>query len=337
MSNPSEASALVVASLYNRLQTITEALEQAGWTISAFQQPQEALEALRTEPFSAVFCDEYLRGASPAGFLAWSRRLVPDVPFHLFCVDENPKGFSGGTRPDSLLLFPPVVGAVPRPISDRTPKPVRESARDLPLEGNTSLTPLSDLIEMMGVAAQSATITLEGGQSGSLYIADGTLVHVVGDRGRSQGIRALAELLELPSVDFEVGPYSAPNRKTIHLPTTSAVTEAARLNDERARDARLVSAVREACPLCDSVAIGYTLSQAPHYQVGDGGEVFAVAKGIIEQNRDLLGRISHLSVENDRCGYALVIFGEGNLLAGRVPKGKSLVLLAALARAVREH
>lgn len=336
MSVPSSpATALVVASLYNRMQTITAALEDVGWTIKAYQQVGEALEALRSESFEAVFCDEYLRGASPTGFLAWSRRLVPDTPFHLFCVDEKPKNFGGRNRPDSLLAFPPVAATVPLPERKHDPKPVRESARDLPLQGNTSITPLGDLLEMMGVASQSATITLEGGRSGSIHIEQGTLMHAVHHHSGNQGIRALSELLELSSVDFEVRPFSPPRRKTIHLPTTSAITEAARLHDERRRDQTLVQSVQQGCPSCDSVAIGYPLAQTPSFAVGDGDEVFAVAKGLLEQNRELLGRITHLSLENDRHGYALLVFGEGNLLAGRVPPGKSLVLLAAMAKAVR--
>jgi hypothetical protein len=283
MNSPSSrATALVVASLNNRLQAITEVLENVGWTIRPFQQVGEALEALRNDTFEAVFCDEYLRGASSTGFLAWSRRLVPDVPFHLFCVDDGPKVFTGRNRPDSLLIFPPITADVPLPNVMHSHKPVRESARDL-----------------------------------------------------NQGIRALAELLVLPSTDFEVRPFTLPRRKTIHLPTTSAVTEAARLNDERSRDEVLVRSVQEACPSCDSIVIGYSLSQAPSFATGERSEVFTIAKGLLEQNRDLLGKITHLSVENDGHGYALLVFGEGNLLAGRVPQGKSLVLLAAMAKAVR--
>ena len=336
MNSPgSSATALVVASLNNRLQAITEVLEDVGWTIRPFQQVGEALDALRNDTFEAVFCDEYLRGASSTGFLAWSRRLVPDVPFHLFCVDDGPKVFTGKNRPDSLLIFPPISADVPLPKVMHDHKPVRESARDLALEGNTSITPLSDLIEMMGVASQSANITLEGGHIGTIHLEKGTLVHAINKQSGNQGIRALSELLVVPSTDFEVRPYTLPRRKTIHLPTTSAVTEAARLNDERSRDEVLVQSVQQACPTCDSIAIGYSLSQAPSFATGESAEVFTIAKGLLEQNRDLLGKITHLSVENDRYGYALIVFGEGNLLAGRVPQGKSLVLLAAMAKAVR--
>jgi CheY-like chemotaxis protein len=335
MDSPNGASALVVASLYNRLHAITEVLEDVGWTTTAVQHPREALDALRSDTYEAIFCDEYLRGASPGGFLAWSRRLVPEVPFHLFCVDEEPKILHGANQPDSLLMYPPVAGAVPQPEVLRSHKPIRESARDLPLEGNTSLTPLSDLIEMMGVSSQSATITLEAGKAGSLYIEEGTLVHVVNNGTRSQGVRALAELLQIDDIDFEVRPFSAPRRKTIHLPTTSAVTEAARLNDEQSRDEQLVDTIREACPSCDTLVIGYPLAQAPSFGMGESDELFVIAKGLIEQNRDLLGRVTHVSIENDRHGYAMMLFGEGNLIAGRVPQGKSLVLLAALARAVK--
>jgi hypothetical protein len=337
MDSPTAATALVVASLYNRLQAITETLESAGWTISAFQQPREALEALRNQTFEAIFCDEYLRSASPAGFLAWSRRLVPDTPFHLFCVDEAPKRFSGNNQPDSLLAFPPVAGAVPHPESAHVHRPIRESARDLPLQGNTSLTPLSNLIEMMGVASQSADVTLDGGRIGTIHIEEGTLVHVANPATHSQGLRALAEMLELPPCDFEVRPYSAPQRRTIHLPTPSAIVEAARLNDQRSRDEQLIATVQRACPSCDSLVIGYPLSRSPTSGIGECDEVFAIAKRLLEQNRELLGRITHLSIENERYGYALILFGEGNLIAGRVPQGKSLVLLAAMAKAIRGH
>ena len=50
--------ALLIATLYNRLTVLQEALESVGWNVQACQKPSEALQRLRTEAISAVFCDE---------------------------------------------------------------------------------------------------------------------------------------------------------------------------------------------------------------------------------------------------------------------------------------
>ena len=73
--------ALVIATIYNRLKTLEKSLAEVGWQVNSFQNPREALESLREVHYSAVFCDELVRGASVGGFLAWTRRLSPDLPF----------------------------------------------------------------------------------------------------------------------------------------------------------------------------------------------------------------------------------------------------------------
>ncbi len=335
MSQSANAVALVLASLYNRLATITEALEGAGWQVRAFQNPREALEVLRQGGIEAVFCDEYLRGASPSGFLAWTRRLAPKMPFYLFTIDEQPQRITGSHQPDSLLSFPPSHNTVPLPAKLTSLGDVRMNAKELPLEGNTGLVPLADLIEMMGISNQSSIIAIEAGRLGLLYLDEGALVHAISHRSRAQGVRALAEMLRLGTVEFEVRDFDTPLRKTIHLPTATAITEATRLIDEKARDQDLVELVRSGCESADTVVIGYPLAQAPSFGMGDTAEVFEIAKGLLEKNRAQLRKITHLSIETKNHSYALALFGEGNLVAGRAARGKSLLLMAAIVKAVK--
>lgn len=359
-----EARALILASLYNRLGSIEAALQRRGWDTDACQEPRSALEKLRSGGYAAVFCDEFLKGASPSGFLAWSRRLAPRRPFYLFCMDAAKVTFAGRYRPDRLLAFPPDPASLPAP-SHLSDPGIDSHGGQVPLEGNTALVPLTDLIEMLGLAGQSAVIALDGGQRGTLHLQRGALVSAVSHpvpaapallwqdaaadgsapppdpapasgSGSTVGVRALAELVTDEGVDYQVLPFEPPPRKTIHLPTATAVTEAMRLVDEQARDRDLLDRVRRAFPAVEAAAVGYVLAQAPNLAFGPGSdELFALATGLLERNRDALGKLTHLSLEADLGAVALLRYGESNLLIARAPRGKSMVLLGTLVKLMR--
>lgn len=329
-------NALLIATLFNRLTVLKEAIESVGWHVVACQNPTDALHRLRTEAISAVFCDEYLRGSSPGGFLAWSRRVDPERPFYLFSVQPDGGAFNaaGNAFPDEILPFPPQPASLPRPPTTAEQRPAPATHTSMPLQGDVALLPLASLLDMMGIAQQSGLVVLEGSANGQVVIEKGILQHIETDTGQ-QGVRALAELIHAESGSFRVEPYQAPKRRTLMLPAATALTEAAKLIDELERDRKLVALVRRAAPGAHSVVTGYPLSQSPSFGDGDATKAFGLACRLFEANRAVLSQVSHLCVEGDRSAVALVIYGEGNLLAATGGAGQSLKLLAALAQAVR--
>jgi hypothetical protein len=71
------------------------------------------------------------------------------------------------------------------------------------LEGSLDIFPLRELIDMAVYSSVTGVINVYShGVQGHLYFRDGTLYHAV--RGRTQGIDALAELLEFSSGTFTV-------------------------------------------------------------------------------------------------------------------------------------
>ncbi len=325
------APALLFATLYNRLGTIQEALEGAGWEVLACQKPDEALEHLQHTPIAAVFCDEYLRGASPAGFLAWSRRVAPELPFYLFAMNADSARITGPHAADEVLPFPPRAGTLPRPGAAAGTKAVDAG---VPLQGRRDLLPLTSLLDMMGIARQSGVIHLEGERAGIVALDHGVLQHVETDTGHT-GIRALAELIAVEDGSFRVDPYRPPKRRTLATPVATALTEATKLLDEVARDRVLLDAVLRTFPDVRGVATGYPLGQAAGVGRGDAATAFELARRLLEANRGVLGKITHLCAESEDGAVAVVAYGEGNLLAATAAPGKSLRLLAALAQAVR--
>ncbi len=326
------ANALLLATLYNRMSTLQEALETAGWNVLAYDDPRQALERLQGEALEAVFCDEYLRGASPAGLLAWSRRVAPGVPFYLFAMNEGSVRFSGAQGPDRVLRFPPRPADVPRP--QQAPRAPALGDAEVPLQGDLALLPLESLLDMMGIARQSAVIVLDAEPGGHVVLENGVLRHVESTGGQL-GVRALAELLRVQGGSFRVEPYSAPKRKTLNIPAATGLTEAAKLLDEIERDRGLVDAAHEACPSAHGIASGYPLSPTPSYGVGDMTQAFTAGRRLLEATRGAVSKLSHLCVEGEDGSVAVVVYGDGNLLAAHGPTGQSLRLLAGLSRAVR--
>lgn len=325
------APALLFATLYSRLSTIQDALEGAGWEVLACQRPNEALEHLQHTPIAAVFCDEYLRGASPAGFLAWSRRVAPEVPFYLFAMQADTAGIAGPHAADEVLPFPPRAPTLPLPGGGAGTK--AEDA-GVPLQGGRELLPLTSLLDMMGIARQSGVIHLDGAHTGIVVLERGVLQHVETASGHT-GIRALAELIAEEDGSFRVDPYRPPKRRTLAIPVATALTEATKLLDEVGRDRGLLDAVLRAFPEVRGAATGYPLGQAPGVGHGDAATAFELARRLLEANRAVLGKVTHLCAESEEGSVAVVAYGEGNLLAATAAPGKSLRLLAALAQAVR--
>ena len=340
---PSTASrALVVATLKPRLAAIVAAAERAGWICDAHADPTSALAALREGGHGLLVVDAYLRGASPAGFTAWSRRLDPARPVVVVRAGDTghlvDAARSSGAAADVVLDFPPDATLLPSAAgAPAVAPPPSAAAKELPLEGSTSVVPLPDLIEMLALGGERSLVELHGGVRGRVWIEGGALVHAEAtvDHVPHTGVRALATLLAAPSAVFEVRTPAAPPRRTVHVSTPAALTEAARLVDEGRRAEEVLRRIVADVPDVLGAAIGYPLNEAPATTHGDGAHAFGVAKELLELARGQVGTASHLAVEGERYAFAILRYGEGNVVAAHAPRGRSLVLLAALTKAVR--
>ena len=346
--------ALVIATIYNRLKTIQGALSEVGWQVTSFQDPREALASLRGVHYSAVFCDELVRGASVGGFLAWTRRVSPDLPFYIIGDTQADRGHRHA-EPTGTLPFPPPPGSLPRPKN-----PTEHETLDLPraagakagpgargeapLSGNTSLVPLAGLLEMMGLAGQNGLLEFgPAGREGLLYLENGKILHAeipvdgaasyLGVNGGSsggglRGLGALAHILLLSESDFRVLPYRAPVRPAVNLPVSNALTEAARLSDERRRYEGLLGTLKEACPALTGAAVGYLLSAGPSATCGEAEGLFGTAKDLLAGRT--LGKVNALYLALEREALALRTFGDDNVIVARAPVNARRALFNAL-------
>jgi hypothetical protein len=316
------------------LAEIERVLSSAGWHVLAFHDAHKALEQLKSGGYQAIFCDHELRGASVQGFLAWQRRLAPSVLFYLIGADVPPRGANV-----KLLPFP--LPLTQTPVPPDTPMPQAPALREIPLAGDTALIPLADLLSMMGVAAQSATVELgASGEVGAVGLERGTLTHA--ETGQQQGLKALAALLVAEPCLFRVLPPRTSARLTVNLPVAAALTEAARLADEQRRYRDLITAVVAACPALQQASAGYLLGASELYSVtneaGPGaGPLFGLAKRLIEAQREILGgRPLELYLLVEEYALALCLFGDDNLLVAKAPAAHAEALYRAVQHAVRQ-
>lgn len=326
-------TALLLSGMQSRQTIIQDALEIAGWHVHGFVHPKEALEALKTTAFEAVFCDEQLRGASSAGMLVWVRRLLPDIPFYVLSNHYDPDRYRLSGEPTAALHFPPVLGQLPTPRGEDGKKTLQDIS--VPLAGNTAHVPLADLIEMLSLGKEQATIELGAGE-GLITLNGSKLEHAVClDKAQPlTGLPALAQLIELKDVDFRVNAYQVPKRPTVNLTTVTAMTEAARLADERRQFGRLVGEVQKRCSVAEEIAVGY-LSEI-HPAQGWGAEperLFRTAQTLLEFNRNALkNKVTDMFVEAEDLAYVVTTFGgESVIIASCPPKAKG-----QLYRAVHE-
>lgn len=328
--------ALVICTSPDRLKRIREELAGVGWRVEAGQNSQENLELLRSQPVSAVFCDHPLRGASPAGFLAWTRRERPQAQFHMF---SDPSEWRGQLRPDAFLSWPPLRAELPVAPGTIVPTEADLDTSDIPLSGTTGLMSLEQLLEMLHVSGKDAVVRLNGGR-GHVYLQDGVVQHASFQRSGSMnvGIAALSELMALPDTDFVVEPYEAARRNTINLSVTGAVSEAARLADERRRDQTLVDRLLALQPRLSAVAVGYPHAQQPDAGHGDAPRLFAMAISLLSSNRAAMGRMPQsLSLSSQRFSIAIHAFSETRFVAVAAETRVGAALLRLVEKAVAEQ
>lgn len=337
--------ALVIATIYSRLTSIQEALGERGWQVHAFQNPKEALDNLQSNRYHAVFCDINLRGASAAGFLAWTRRLSNDVPFYLIGQLEDSRVTRDQEGVTGFLTFPLKPAELPLPTGLTSSGPLvaqeKKEVTQTPLSGNTSLIAISDLLDMMGIANQSGIIELgKDGQEGRIHVRDGILLHAetVSKHQQANGLPALATLMLLEESDFRVFPYAPPERPTVNLPAATAMTEAARLADETRRYQQLISDVKAHCPAVYDAATGYLLADKPNQGQGNAVELFQLARDLLERNRHgLNAKPSELLVVYGQNAVMLQRFGDDNVLVARAPAARRARLYQAVRLALQNQ
>lgn len=329
---------LLIGGSPSRLETLKKALTEVGWKIVASQNPKEAIEALKTNSFAAVFCDEEMKGGSVPGFLSFTRRLKPDMAFYVFgSVDDKVRlAYKMSGEPTAFLPYPPLPIHLPAPKGTPSIEEKVAGAKT-PLSGNTSLVALSTVLEMMGMAGQTGTVELAFGKQGLIYVDKGLILHAVmfKDGQTIQGLPALSRLLNLENTEFRLAPYDAPKRPSINLPASSALTEAARIADELDRFQIFIDKTRKACPSIMGVAIGYPLNATPVAGFGDAPALFQKAKTIIEKNRDTVGKLSQFFSLSEQGAFAFVTFGEGgNIIVASAPTNAKDALYKAVKDAV---
>jgi len=331
--DPTIATALLIATNRGRLAEIERVLSSAGWHVVAFHDAHKALEQLKSGGYRAIFCDYELRGASAQGFLAWQRRLAPAAPFYLIGADMPPRGAKV-----ELLPFP--LPLTQTPVPPDTPMPQAPVQREIPLAGDTALIPLSDLLAMIGLAGQSATVEFgASGEVGTVGLERGTLTHA--ETAQQHGLKALAALLVAGPCLFRVLPPRPSVRATVNLPVAAALTEAARLADEQRRYRGLIEAVAAACPSLLEASAGYLLGASELYNVTNeaglgASPLFGLAKRLIEAQRQALGsRPLELYLLVEDYALALCLFGDDNLLVAKAPAAHAEALYRAVQHAVR--
>ena len=324
--------ALLVGGVQKRLSILKGALQEAGWKVHTSLDPKRALAYLKAGTYAAVFCDEELKGASPAGLLVWSRRLKPDVPFYLFAENLDLDKFKLSGPPTSVLAYPPVAALLPA--ASGTPHPEERLANTkTPLSGNTATVAITDVIEMLAMTKQNATIEFDFGKTGALHLKNGMLEHATCYKGLNptQGLKAVAFLVTMKDSEFRVTELAEFKRPTVRLPASTALTEAARIADEEKRLAGFVANIRKACPELSAAAIGYAHSTHANQGFGDADELFKTSKAILEGSRDALSsKVNSVFVNNEDTSYAVVSFNEGNLICACAPVRAKAALTKAV-------
>ena len=256
--------------------------------------------------------------------------MVPGLPVYVFSNVNDAHRFRLSGDPTALLHFPPVAGQLPTP--QGTSSQLASGTVEAPLAGNTALLALPDLVEMMGLSGQQGVIELELGKQGFIVVNKTKLEHAVSfvDGATKNGLQALAQLISLENTDFRVMDYVAPARPSINLPTSSAMTEAARLADEGSRFGTMLAELRRLCPAVSSVAVGYLTATSSSRGLGDTERLFALAKNLLACNRTALGdKLREISLETDTDSFVLVTFGSSTLLIAQVPvKSKTHLYLS---------
>ena len=328
---------LLIGGVQGRLSTLEKSLLEAGWKIDSYLKPIDAIKRIRSRDYGAIFCDERLKGATAAGLLVGIKRLNDKLPFYIFSESMDPSRFSSSGKPTALLRYPPVLAQIPLP---KGTQEINMAAKETPLKGNTSLVSIIDIIEMMGYTKQNAIIEFDFGKKGQIFLNGGKIEHAVfliDEKAAEFGLNALGELLAIKDCEFRVIDYTKPNRLTVNMPNSTAMTEASRRSDEAQRYKDFVARVRELCPQAIDISVGYLLSDKPYTGFGNSTELFDLAKIIIKANRDAIKlRIDNLFLTTEKLTFSIKSFKEDTIIIASAPANLNDELGQAVRKAYGE-
>lgn len=311
---------LLIGGVQSRLSTLENSLEKVGWKVDSYLKPIDAIKRIRAKDYGAIFCDERLKGATAAGLLVGVKRLNDKLPFYLFSESMDSARFNSSGKPTALLRFPPILAEIPLP---KGTQEINTEQKQAPLKGNTSQVSVIDIIEMMGYTKQNAIIEFNFGKTGQIYLNNGKIEHAifsVEKQAAEYGLNALGELLAIQDCEFRVVDYTKPNRLTVNMANSTAMTEASRRSDEAQRYKDFVSQVIALCPQVIDISVGYLLSDKPYTGHGNSTELFDLAKIIIKANRDAIKlRIDNLFLTTEKLTYSIKSFKEDTIIIASAP------------------
>lgn len=294
-------------------------LKSLDWTLTVAVQPELILKALK-EDYEAIFCDEYLRGATVIGIQKVIAHHSPTVPFYLFRDSNSDKAPRLFKEPTAILPFPPTLNRLPKAQGFAADPTAKKTF--VPFEGNTSMIALIDVLQSMGLDKRSAFIQLDRGKVGLIYVNNGLIEDALyfHEEGNLRGLKALGRLIQLSDLAYRVMLYSVPSQLSVKLPIDTALTEASRLADEEQRYQRIISEMRSVCPTITAIAIGYAMATNPSQGFGDAKTLFGLAKSLLEKSRETVrGRLNEFFLTTDTSAYCLTHLDEGNLLIASAP------------------
>lgn len=326
-------TALLIGSDTNRLKTIFAALSALGWQLKVITQPQTIMQVVDQAEYKIFFCDEALKGASISGLCAIISRKVPEADIYVFRSSD--KALRTPKPIKEELSFPPANAFLPKPkilIANNTTTPDTKKTF-VPLEGNSSVLNLVDIITAMCMDKRNAVIDFDRGKTGLIYINAGLIEHAIFfENGVSlKGLKALGKLTNIEEKPFRVLNYQPAGSNSINLPADTALTEAARISDEEKKYQDLLLSLRQACPSITDIAIGYPMSSKPIHGYGDSEKLFEISKDLLEKGREAIkGRLNEFFLSTDSTSYSLTHLDEGNLLIASAPAKDRLRLQEAL-------
>ncbi len=210
------------------------AVDADQYGIKTAENVAQALSVLETESIFIVISDVYMPGDSGIDLLANIRRDYPNISVVLMTGYATPQLREEVAESECLhFLEKPIDLKSLRAIIHQRTNAVSECSG---FDGTLKNIQLEDLIQMCCLSSITTTFRVRmGRREGSIYIADGDIVHAVcGDRS---GEAAFYEILGWKSGGFESNGALDPPKRTIDKNWQYLLMEGMRLADERGADA----------------------------------------------------------------------------------------------------
>jgi hypothetical protein len=208
------------------------------------------------------------------------------------------------------------------------------------MSGNTSSVAISDMLELMGFSKRTSRIKFgHEGDQGSIYIENGLILEATLDMPdrKETGLSALAILLTISNLTFNVVAYKEPPSRSIQMPVPTAMTEAARLADEDSRFDEMVESLLKLCPFITDVAFGYIHSPTPSHGFGSRRAFFREVKDLFATLRREQTIAKTLAMSTSQYAIVAEMLDDDNLLAAKAPANARHRLYQAVFQVLKER